>query len=37
MRKGEKLMKILDWDKKGNVVRFYIGDDNLDYWYYLLS
>lgn len=26
-------MKILDWNKKGNVVRFYIGDDNLDYWW----
>lgn len=26
-------MKILDWEKKGNVVRFYVGDDNLEYWW----
>lgn len=26
-------MKIIDFDKKGNVVRFYFGDDSLtDYW-----
>lgn len=26
-------MKIIDYDKKGNVVRFYLGDDNCDdYW-----
>ena len=26
-------MKIIDFDKKGNVVRFYLGDDNCnDYW-----
>lgn len=26
-------MKIIDFDKKGNVIRFYFGDDSLtDYW-----
>lgn len=26
-------MKIIDFDRKGNVVRFYLGDDNCDdYW-----
>ena len=26
-------MKIIDFDEKGNVVRFYLGDDNCeDYW-----
>ena len=26
-------MKIIDFEKKGNVVRFYLGENNLDYWY----
>ena len=26
-------MKIIDFEKKGNVVRFYLGDDNLKDWY----
>lgn len=26
-------MKIIDWDKRGNLVRFYLGDDNeTEYW-----
>ena len=25
-------MKIIGWDRKGNVVRFALGDDNLEYW-----
>ncbi len=26
-------MKIIDFEKKGNVVRFYLGQDNLEDWY----
>ena len=26
-------MKIVDFERKGNVVRFYLGDDNLEDWY----
>ena len=26
-------MKIIDFARKGNVVRFYLGEDNLDLWY----
>ena len=26
-------MKIIDFDRKGNVVRFYLGKDDLDNWY----
>ena len=26
-------MKIIDFKKKGNVVRFYLGDDNLNEWW----
>lgn len=26
-------MKIIDFERKGNVVRFYLGDDNLENWY----
>ena len=26
-------MKIIDFKKKGNVVRFYLGEDNLEEWY----
>ena len=26
-------MKILSWKKKGNVVRFYLGEDDLEDWY----
>lgn len=26
-------MKIIDFEKKGNVVRFYLGEDNLEDWY----
>lgn len=26
-------MKIIDFKKKGNLVRFYLGDDNLNDWY----
>lgn len=25
--------KIIDWKRKGNVVRYYIGEDNLESWY----
>lgn len=25
-------MKIIGWDRKGNVVRFALGQDNLEYW-----
>lgn len=25
-------MKIIGWNRKGNVVRFALGDDNLEYW-----
>lgn len=31
-QKGEKMI-IIDWEKKGNLVRFYLGDkDDKDYW-----
>lgn len=26
-------MKVIDFDKKGNVIRFYLGDDNLKQWH----
>ncbi len=26
-------MKIIDWETKGNVVRFYLGEDDLKEWY----
>ena len=26
-------MKIIDFTRKGNVVRFYLGEDNLENWY----
>lgn len=26
-------MKIIDFNKKGNIVRFWLGDDNLQEWY----
>lgn len=26
-------MKIIDFERKGNLVRFYLGDDNLTEWY----
>ena len=26
-------MKIIDFEKKGNVVRFYVGSDNLENYY----
>lgn len=25
-------MKIIDWDRKGNVIRLYLGEDNLKKW-----
>lgn len=25
-------MKIIDWEEKGHLVRFYLGKDRLDYW-----
>ena len=26
-------MKIIDFDKKGNIVRFYLGIDSIENWY----
>lgn len=26
-------MKIIDFERKGNLVRFYLGDDDLEEWY----
>ena len=26
-------MKIIDWDRKGNVLRLYLGEDNLEDWW----
>lgn len=26
-------MKIIDWEKKGNVIRFYLGEDDLTEWW----
>ena len=26
-------MKIIDWDRKGNVLRLYLGEDRLEDWW----